>query len=139
MILSRSPIRSDRLIADHRYSIRQICKDLNVSHHTVHRFILSGWLLMQGGRITEESYRRLCRVHENEFNWESLTDAEVERVFRAVDRFELGVRKRNRALICLLVEAGLRASENHGAAGRRCTVAQRRSRPHFWRKVGTSS
>ena len=93
------------------YSIRQICKDLNVSHHTVHRFILSGWLLMQGGRITEESYRRLCRVHENEFNWESLTDAEVERVFRAVDRFELGVRKRNRALICLLVEAGLRASE----------------------------
>src|SRR3989441_262936 len=93
------------------YSIRQICKDLNVSHHTVHRFILSGWLLMQGGRITEESYRRLCRVHEDEFNWESLTDAEVERVFRAVDGFELGVRKRNRALICLLVEAGLRASE----------------------------
>ena len=93
------------------YSIRQICRDLNVSHHTVHRFILSGWLFIQGGRIREESYRRLCRVHEDEFNWESLTDAEVERVLRAVDGFELGVRKRNRALICLLVEAGLRASE----------------------------
>ena len=93
------------------YSIRQICRDLNVSHHTVHRFISSGWLFIQGCRIREESYRRLCRVHEDEFNWESLTDAEVERVLRAVDGFELGVRKRNRALICLLVEAGLRASE----------------------------
>jgi integrase len=93
------------------YSIRQICKDLGISHHTVRRFILNEWLIMQGGRITEESYRRLCRIHADEFNWESLTDAEVQRVFRAVDGFELGLRKRNRALICLLVEAGLRASE----------------------------
>jgi integrase len=93
------------------YSIRQICKDLGISHHTVRRFILNEWLIMQGGRITEESYRRLCRFHTDEFNWESLTDTEVERVFRAVDGFELGIRKRNRALICLLVEAGLRVSE----------------------------
>src|SRR2546422_6733343 len=93
------------------YSIRQVCKDLNVSHHTVHRFILNEWLTMQGGRITEESYRRLCRFHADEFNWENLTEAEVERVFGAVDASELGVRKRDRALVCLVVEAGLRASE----------------------------
>jgi len=93
------------------YSIRQVCKDLNVSHHTVHRFILNEWLAMQGRRITEESYRRLCRFHADEFNWESLTEAEVERVFRAVDASELAVRQRNRALVCVLVEGGLRASE----------------------------
>jgi integrase/recombinase XerC len=60
------------------------------------------------------SYRRLCRIHADEFNWESLIDAEVERVLRSIDGFEVGVRKRNRALVCLLVEGGLRASEITG-------------------------
>jgi integrase len=93
------------------YSIRQACRDLNVSHHTVRRFIANEWLTTQGGRITEESYRRFCRNHTDELNWESLTDAEVERVFRAIDESEPEIRKRNRAVVCLLVEAGLRVSE----------------------------
>jgi integrase len=46
-----------------------------------------------------------------EINWESLTDAEVERVFRAIDESELEIRKSNRAVVCQLVEAGLRVFE----------------------------
>jgi site-specific recombinase XerD len=93
------------------YSIHQVCKDLNVSHHTVSRFVRNNWLTIQGGRITEESYRRLCRMHADELNWQSLTEAEVERLFRAVDESEIEVRKRNRALTYLLLEAGIRSAE----------------------------